>query len=59
MFNNPLLFIQVSAIAFTFFGFGLARSTAPAAPAVGDVVAPAAPPDEPRPTEVIRPPPSD
>jgi hypothetical protein len=26
MFNNPLLFIQVSAIAFTFFGFGLARS---------------------------------
>jgi O-antigen ligase len=24
MFNNPMLFIQVSAVAFTFFGFGLA-----------------------------------
>jgi O-antigen ligase len=26
LFNNPLLFIQVSAVAFTVFGFGLART---------------------------------
>jgi len=42
MFNNPLLFIQVSAMAFVFFGYGLA------APIPTDERIPpaAAPPDE-------------
>ena len=63
MFNNPLLFIQVSAVAFTFFGFGLARLGLPSAqdegePAIADGGRPAPPPDERSPTEISPPPPS-
>jgi O-antigen ligase len=42
MFNNPLLFIQVSAMAFVFFGYGLAAPV----PAEAAIPPTATPPDE-------------
>jgi hypothetical protein len=47
MFNNPLLFIQVSATAFVFFGYGLAapvpaeEAIPPTATPLDEAVAPA------------------
>ncbi len=48
-FNNPLLFIQVSTVAFTIIGTGLARAgpLRAAAPARPDVAAPSDPPGVP------------